>query len=108
MLAFSSSAFADASFDAFWTKFKTAVVKKDKSAVASMTKFPCLLDSDQLNKAQFFAKYDQIFDKSTVGCFAKAKPMQDKGSYLIFCGEEIYYFSKVNGSWMLTENGVND
>ena len=99
---------ADASFDTFWTKFKTAVARKDKEAVCSMTKLPYMLDSRQLNKAQFLKKYDELFPKSTMACFAKAKPTLDQGNYFVFCGEQIYCFNKLNGKWMFTEIGVND
>ncbi|MBK7747466.1 MAG: hypothetical protein IPP57_14340 [Candidatus Obscuribacter sp.] len=101
-------AFADASFDAFFVKFKASVVKRDKAAVASMTKLPYLLDTKQLNKEQFIAKYDQLFPKATVKCFAKAKAIADQGSYLVFCGDDIYYFNKEKGTWQFTEIGVND
>ena len=101
-------AFADASFDAFFVKFKASVVKRDKAAVASMTKLPYLLDTKQLNKEQFIAKYDQFFPKATVKCFAKAKAIADQGSYLVFCGDDIYYFNKEKGTWQFTEIGVND
>jgi hypothetical protein len=100
--------FADASFDAFWTKFKTAVAKKDKAAVASMTKLPYELESKQLNSSQFIAKYDVVFPRATMKCFAKEKPVKDKDSYFVFCGESIYCFNKVQGKWMFTEIGAND
>lgn len=108
LLVCTAPAWSDASFDAFWLKFKTAVAKKDKESIASMTKLPYLLDSKQLNKAQFIAKCDELFPKSTVSCFTKAKPIVDQGNYLVFCGEQIYCFNKVNGKWMFTEIGVND
>lgn len=108
MMGCAAPAFADAGFDAFWVKFKTAITKKDKAAVASMTKLPYLLDSKQLNKEQFIANYDKIFAKNIAKCFAKAKPESDKGNYLVFCGEEIYYFNKEKDKWLFTEIGVND
>lgn len=102
------SVFADASFDAFWSKFKTAVAKKDKKAVASMTKLPYSLDFKQLNQAQFIAHYDQIISKGTVKCFARAKPVMDKGNYFVNCGEQIFCFNKEKDKWLFTEIGVND
>ncbi|MBX9669187.1 MAG: hypothetical protein K2X93_16300 [Candidatus Obscuribacterales bacterium] len=108
LLGLASPAFADVGFDAFWAKFKTAVGKKDKDVVASMTKLPYLFDSKQLNKAQFIAKYDALFPKSVVKCFAKAKPSVDRGSYFVFCGESIYFFNKEKDKWLFTEIGVND
>lgn len=108
MIACVVPAFADAGFDAFWLKFKTAVAKKDKTAVASMTKLPYLLDSKKLNKEQFIAKYDLLFPKVTAICFAKAKPTADQGNYFVFCGEQIYCFNKEKDKWLFTEIGAND
>lgn len=107
--AFASPAFAaDATFDAFYAKFKTAVIKNDKQTVASLTKFPYLYDSKNLNKQQFVAKYNSLFPKGTVACFKKEKPIVDKDIHEVFCGEAIYIFEKVNGKWLFTEIGVND
>lgn len=107
--AFASPALAaDAQFDAFYAKFKTAVIKNDKETVAYLTKLPYLYDSKNLNKQQFIAKYNSLFPKATVACFKKEKPMPDKDIYEIFCGDSIYIFEKVNGKWLFTEIGVND
>lgn len=103
-----SPAFAEPSFDAFWTKFKAAVAKKDKAAVASMTRLPYLYDSKKLDKEQFIAKYDLLFPKETATCFSKAKPTADKEDYFVFCGEQIYCFNKEKDKWLFTEIGVND
>jgi len=56
----------------FWQQFRTAVAQQDKQAVAAMTEFP-LRGADYmmpegdgeklgLMEAEFFDKYDQIFD----------------------------------------------
>lgn len=99
---------ADSSFTAFWTKFKAAVAKRDKVAVAAMTKLPYLLDSKNLNKQQFIAKYDLLFPKGTATCFGKQKPVKDRESYFVFCGEQIYIFNQEKGQWLFAEIGVND
>lgn len=102
-------ALADAQFDAFYTKFKTAVIKNDKETVASLTKLPYLLNNKALNKQQFIAKYNLLFPKSTVACFKKEKPVAGgQTDYEVFCGEEIFVFEKVNGKWLFTEIGAND
>jgi hypothetical protein len=102
------AASCDPQFNTFWTKFKTAVAKNDKQAVAALTKLPYLLDGKMLNKPQFLAKYDLLFPKATAQCFKKEKPSMDRDIYEVFCGEQIYIFSKVNAKWMFTEIGVND
>lgn len=99
---------ADQKFDAFWQKFKTALLAKDKKAVASMTKFPFLFDSKQLNKDAFIANYDKIFPKNIANCLRKDKPVKDRDSYSFFCGETIYVLGKQNGDYRFTDIGVND
>lgn len=100
---------ADDSFTPFWTQFKTALKKRDKEALATMTKLPFMFDSKNLNKAQFIAKVDVILPGSLSTCFAKEKPVLDKeGQYFVFCGEQIYIFNKINGKFLFTEIGVND
>jgi hypothetical protein len=47
------SAANDPAFSAFWIKFKAAVARSDKSAVADMTKLPFLLDSRDQDRAGF-------------------------------------------------------
>jgi hypothetical protein len=99
---------ADAEFDAFWTKFKTALQKNDKTAIVSLTKFPYLLGGNQLNKQKFLAQYNDMFSAKTRKCMVKQKPLHDKDSYMVFCGEEIFVFAKENGKWLFTEVGAND
>jgi len=96
------------SFPAFWAQFKAAVQKRDKEAVARMTKFPFM--GQYHSKAEFIKGYALILDERTRRCFSKAKPVKDdKGdSYSVFCGEEIFTFSKANGEYRFTDIGMND
>ena len=41
-------------------------------------------------------------------CLATAKPGRDRDSFLVLCGEEIFYFGKVNGAYRFTDIGMND
>lgn len=99
---------ADASFDAFWTKFKAAVQKNDKAAIADMTKFPYLLGGNQINRKQFIAQCRAMFDAKTRKCIVKEKPLKDKDCYEVFCGENIFIFTKEKGAWVFSEVGAND
>ena len=94
-------------FAAFWSQFKAALVKNDKEAVASMTKFPFYW-GEQLTRGEFIKKYIEIFDRKVQRCFAKAKPIKDRDSYSVFCGESIYVFEKVEGKYRFTAVGAND
>jgi hypothetical protein len=98
----------DKQFDAFYSKFKTALVKKDKNAVADMTKLPFLYDSKWLDKKQFVAKMNEIIPKSAVSCLQKEKAITDNKITEVFCGEAIYCFEKIKGEYKFTEIGVND
>ena len=92
------------SFATFWAEFKSAVAKNDKEAVVAATHLPSL----HLSKAAFIKTYPSIFTRQVKKCFASAKPVRDRDSYSVFCGEEYYFFEKVNGAYKLTDIGMND
>ena len=98
----------DPAFVAFLTKFKAAVAKDDKEAVAAMTKLPFFFDSKEQKRDGFIKIYDKLFTARVKKCFATAKPVKDDDVYEIFCGKSIYLFGKVNGSYKFTEIGVDD
>lgn len=96
------------SFAHFWTRFKVAVAKDDKEAVADMTKLPFMLENRDLGRAEFIKKYAYLFDRKAKRCFATRKPQKDGDLYQLFCGQQIYLFDKVEGFYKFTEIGVND
>lgn len=98
------------SFPAFWIQFKAAVAKGDKAAIAEMTKIPFPYGTKQLSKAEFIKECGKLFDKKTQKCFSKAKPIKEdnRDSYSVFCGEEIFVFEKVNGEYRFSDIGMND
>ena len=96
------------SFATFWASFKSAVEKNDKEAVVAATDLPSFYPNKPLAKAAFLKDYASIFSKEVQKCFATAKPVRDRDSYSVFCGEEYYYFSKVNATYKLTDIGMND
>lgn len=98
----------DKQFDAFYTKFKTALSKNDRNGVADMTRLPFLYDSKQLDRKQFIAKLNKIIPKSDIARLQKEKAITDNGVTEVFCGEAIYCFEKVKGEYKFTEIGVND
>jgi hypothetical protein len=95
-------------FTTFWTKFKAAVARNDKAAVADMTKLPFMFDSKDLDRAGFIKRYSSLFTPKMRRCFARARPSRDRDSMEIFCGQQIFLFAKVDGVYKFTEIGVND
>jgi hypothetical protein len=62
----------------------------------------------RLSRAAFIKAYPSIFTRQVKKCFASAKPVRDRDSYSVFCGEEYFFFEKVSGAYKLTDIGVND
>ena len=94
-------------FQTFWRKFKVAVAKNDKQAVASMTKLPFLFESQERTRTQFIKIYNQLFDLKVRRCFATAKALREEDVYEVFCAKRIFYFGKVEGEYKLIEFGVD-
>src|SRR2546423_4570356 len=72
----------DTSIDAFWARFKLAVINGNKSSIARMTQFPVTMPYGVpgiRTRAQLLARYKQVFKGETnaAKCFASAKPKQD-------------------------------
>jgi hypothetical protein len=111
-----TSVSAQADFNAFWTKFKTAVVNNDKTTVAKMTKFPLVMPygvKDIRTKASFLKNYANDMNAggaNAARCFQVAKPERDGKTYSVFCANESepessdnrpnqYYFVKTKTGW---------
>jgi hypothetical protein len=104
----SESVQTDPAFNAFWIKFKAAVARNDKARVADMTKLPFRIADHEYGRDAFIRKYNSLFTAKVRRCIARAKPMKDRDIYEIFCGEEIFIFANVNGTYKFTEIGAND
>ena len=107
---------ADAAMNAFWEKFKAAVIKGDKETVAALSAFPISMGYGTSNiktKVQFMKNYKYIFANETnaAKCFRTAKPEMDKKrpkEFLIGCpfakdsgGDEpfVYTFKLTRYGW---------
>lgn len=93
IFCFAGNAFGqDAAFNAFWTKFKSAVAKKDKNAVANLSHFPISMPAFQKSvrtKADFLRRYNHIFngEADAAKCFQTATPQRGTAkSYEVSCG----------------------
>ena len=100
-------------FDGFIAKFRAALKANDAAAVAGMTELPFMKDSSIGDAAQFRTKiYADSFTAKTRACLQRAKPVYDRhennDSYSLFCGEEIFVFTKTPTGFLFTDIGVND
>jgi|SRR5579885_7646 hypothetical protein len=85
---------ADATMNAFWDKFKAAVIKGDREAVFAMSAVPITMEQGFpgiRTKAQFMKNYKHIFagEADAARCFKTAKPETDKSRpkyFTISCG----------------------
>lgn len=107
-LIYGSAPPADQEFTAFWTRFKSAIARNDRRAVAGMTKLPFLFDSKERSHDEYLRIYPKLFTPKIRRCVVRAKPMKEGDNYAVFCGELIFYFGKDGGQYKFLEFGVND
>lgn len=103
----------------FWKNFKAAIAKKDKTALAAMTKFPLEMPygiESVKNKADFLKRYDKIFkgEADAAKCFPKGKLEKENARrYMVYCGfrrtpEDLentpirYIFELTRNGWRFT------
>ena len=96
-------------------KFKTAVIKRDKAAVANLSQFPIgmpYLQKDIKTRADLSKRYRVVFNQETdaAKCFSKARPEIDSTrpkEFYVACsypdggGERplVYYFTLTRTGW---------
>ena len=101
-------------FAAFIEKFRAALKANDAKAVAGLTKMPFLSHTDMYDAAAFQNKvYKKEFTAKTRACIGRSKALYDLAPdkteyYSIFCGQEIFMFTKTPEGFLFTEIGVND
>lgn len=100
-------------FDAFWQKFKAAVVGGDRAAVARLSKFPIGMSYGMRsirNQADLRRRYREVFNEQTdaARCFANKRPKRDAADpklYSVACPNEagdevvIYLFELTRAGW---------
>ena len=102
----------DDSFQTFWTKFKTAVTRRDKKTVARLSKFPIAVADgvpDIQNSAELSRRFSDLFDRQTnaAQCFATKQPVPDTESpdrFTVVCPNEkdvfvAYEFERTKLGW---------
>lgn len=100
-------------FKAFWQKFRAAVARADKEAVAGLSKFPVGMSygiRSIRNGAELRRRYREVFNEQTnaAQCFARKEPEKDaenRGRYTVACPNEaghevvIYEFERTRAGW---------
>ena len=95
---------APETFAAFWTRFKAALAKNDRPAIAAMTKHckcgQTPFDNDKLFLDEWYAKL-----RSNRACLGRAKPIaaqqSKRPSYSIICrrDDDELVFERIGGEW---------
>ena len=104
----------EAGVEQFWMKFKDAVSKGNKTAIAAMSQFPISMPygmASVRNRSQLVRRYRDVFNhdgSSASECFSTAKPVIDPARpnyFTVGCknlaGDEviIYTFKRTRAGW---------
>jgi hypothetical protein len=103
----------DASLQAFWQKFKTAVISGNKEAVSALSRFPIQMSygiRSVKTKAELRRRFRQVFKEQSdaAQCFAKKQPELDAANpkrFTVSCPNEagdevvIYEFELTRTGW---------
>ena len=93
---------------------RAALKANDSAAVAGMTRLPFMQDASTRDAAQFREKvYKRDFTAKKRACIQRAKAVygrdgENNDNFFIFCGEDIFTFTKTPAGFLFTEIGVND
>jgi len=101
-------------FEGFIAKFRAAVKANDSTVVAGLTQLPFMKDTAIGDAAQFRDKiYKDSFTAKTRACLQRSKAIFDRDGYKndyysIFCGEDIFVFTRTPAGFLFTDISVND
>ena len=99
-------------FNDFIGKFRAALKANDSAAVAGMTRFP--YEPTVRDAAEFRGKaYPRDFTAKVRACIQRSKAVYDRDPqnndyYSIFCGEEIFLFTRTPAGFLFSDIGMND
>jgi len=99
-------------FPAFWKKFKSAVISRDKKTIAALSRFPISMSngvSNISNSAELGRRFGEVFDQDTnaAQCFAETEPTADTESpdrFIVTCPNKgdnfvVYEFEQTKVGW---------
>lgn len=100
-------------YDRFILKFRAALKANDGAAVAELTQFPFYWN--EMRDAAYFRKnvYGKIFTANARGCVARGKGVYGRApdghdNFSVFCGKDLFLFTKTPGGFRFAEVGAND
>jgi hypothetical protein len=95
-------------------EIRAALKGNDSAAVAGMTRLPFMNDGSIRDAAQFREKiYKRDFTAKNRACIQRGKSVYDRDgenneSFFIFCGQQIFVFTKTPAGFLFTDIGAND
>jgi hypothetical protein len=106
----------DASIDAFWERFRAAVIRRDRPVVANLSHYPIEMPygiPTIRSRAQLLRRYRDAFDTqaNAAQCFRDARPeinQKQPREFSVGCKNEagdevvIYFFSRTRSGWKFT------
>jgi hypothetical protein len=101
-------------FDGFIGTFRAALKANDSAAVAGMTRLPFMNDGATLDAAQFREKiYERDFTAKNRACLQRGKAFynhddEDNENFFIFCGNQIFVFTKTRAGFLFTDGGMRN
>ena len=101
-------------FDGFIGKFRAALKANDSAAVAGMSRLPFMNDDSIRDAAQFREKiYKPEFTAKKRACIQRGKAVYDRDgenndNFFIFCGQDIFTFTRTPAGFLFTDIGMND
>lgn len=100
-------------YDQFIARFRDALKANDGNAVTELTKFPFYWN--EMRDAAYFRKniYGRIFTPKVRSCLARGKGVYDRSpqgedNFTLFCGQELFLFTRTPGGFRFAETGAND
>lgn len=101
-------------FAGFIAKFRAALKANDSAAVAGMTRLPFDNDDAYRDAARFRAKaYPRYFTARNRACILGGRAVYNRDgdgndAYFIFCGQQIFVFTRTPAGFLFTDVSVND
>ena len=99
---------ADEAFDAFWSKFVSALNNDDVEGVQSLFRFPMKYQGGEVGRDAFPQIYDDWFDADARACLATTSPVEDGVDYYVAYCELIYVFVNTEKGWRFEGVDAND